>query len=45
MAFDVEHFRYNKEMTPTAALQTKSNHKREMVQQNQRQINQPDEAL
>jgi hypothetical protein len=22
MAFDVEHFRYNKEMTPTAALQT-----------------------
>jgi hypothetical protein len=32
-------------MTPTAALQTNPNHKREMVQQNQRQINQPDEAL
>jgi hypothetical protein len=42
MAFDVEHFRYN-EMTPTAPC--KRNPKREMVQQNQRQINQPDEAL
>jgi hypothetical protein len=30
-------------MTPTAALQANPNHKREMVQQNQRQINQPDE--
>jgi hypothetical protein len=45
MAFDVEHFRYNKENDTYSCPANDPNHKREMVQQNQRQINQPDEAL
>jgi hypothetical protein len=45
MAFDVEHFRYNKENDTYSCCKRNPNHKREMVQQNQRQINQPDEAL
>jgi hypothetical protein len=43
MAFDVEHFRYNKEMTPTAALQTKSNHGNGTTKPTANQS--PDEAL